>query len=106
MPIKTYDPYYMIEFELQTKISNLENLARKQGYSYNKSKLKRDMQNASLLSKKDSSESERAKALFNILVELEEQMFGEQKTYLDIDRKKKITKSKIKRKPKKGCGCK
>jgi TfoX/Sxy family transcriptional regulator of competence genes len=51
---------------------------------------------------------------FNILVELEEQMFGEQKTYLHsyeksylgIDRKKKTTKSKIKRKPKKGCGCK
>lgn len=109
MATRTYDPYDEEEFSVQEKIARLEKIARDQGYSFNKSKLKRDMDQLSKLAKKDKtmSEHDRSRELLKIYDSVEDQMLGKQQMGGKISlatlglRKKKSAKPKTKR-----CKCK
>lgn len=109
MATRTFDPYGEEDFSVQEKIARLEKIARDQGYTFNKSKLKRDMDQLSKLTKKDKmmSERERSRELSKIYDIVEDQMLGKQQMGGTISlstlglRKKKSVKPKTKR-----CKCK
>lgn len=80
--VKYYDSSYMSEVKLKSEIEKLLDLARKQGYQYNRSKFRRDMNAVCDMNIKDYkkgnlSEDQCNKALLKILRDLEMQMFGE-----------------------------
>lgn len=111
---RVLEPYYDDEFVLINRIDNLKRIARNEGYTFNESKLQRDIQ--SFTKKADGmTNRQRVNALLDIVHDIEMQMFGEERTMWSDENneykyrnksKSPKPKRKVAKKKTKSCGCK